>query len=126
MAFIVDEETGDIECRQGDTGKIVISGIPTDKEYLLYFSIYDNDRKILHEQSARPSEGQVTFNLPPAVTDNLTVAKGVKYATYYWGIKLCYEPDDYEDTLLVGDKSIGDVNKIKVYPKIVEGTENES
>lgn len=124
MAFEVDEETGNVTMRQGDTGKLVFSGIPTDKDYRVYFSVYKSDRTIVFELNARPIDGQVTFNLSPRNTNKMSVSKGAKYENYYYGVKLCFEEDDYEDTLLVGDKSISELNKMTVYPLIVEGTNN--
>ena len=43
----------DIYLRQGDTGNVSFSGIPTDEEYLVYMSVYDPDNnKILAEVTA--------------------------------------------------------------------------
>lgn len=124
--FIIDEETGNITLRQGDSAEIGIEDIPDDREYDMYFSIYDSNRKIIFELKEVPVDRAVTFKLTPEDTDLLTVPIGQKTGNYFWAIKRCYEPDNFEDTLLVGDKGVADVNKVLVYPKIVEGAEDES
>ena len=124
--FNVDGKTGNIICRQGDSGEFVLEGLPTEgiNDPEVYFSFYNNKRVIVSEMSARPLDGQITFFIPASMTDKLTVSAGVPTATYYYGVKLCYVDDngnEYEDTLLIGDKNIDEVNKVIVYPKIVEG-----
>lgn len=125
--FNVDGKTGNIICRQGDTGAYIIEGLPIDENMFdpeVFLSFYNNKRIILAELSASPVEGQVTFFIPASMTDKLTVSSGTPTATYFFGIKLCYrdvEGNEFEDTLIIGDKSIDEVNKIIVYPKIVEG-----
>ena len=39
--FIVDEETGDIITRQGDSGTLVLNNIDTSRNWKVYFSVYD-------------------------------------------------------------------------------------
>lgn len=122
--FNVNGKTGDIICRQGDSGEFVLEGIPDDQDYDVYLSFYNSKRVIISELSAKAIDGQVTFHIAPSMTDNLTVSSGVSSATYFYGVKLCYEDEDgnvHEDTILIGDKDIGEVNKVLVYPKIVEG-----
>lgn len=122
--FIIDEKTGNITLRQGDNAELSIEDIPEDKEYDIYFSIYDSNRNIIFELREIPVNGSVTFKITPANTELLTVPDGQKTANYFWAVKRCYEPDNFEDTLIVGDKGVADVNKVLVYPKIVEGAEN--
>lgn len=122
--FNVNGETGDIICRQGDSGELVLEGIPEDHDYEAYFSFYNNKRVIIKEISATVLDGQVTFHIAPSMTDALVVPNGTPFATYFYGVKLCYRDEeglDHEDTVLIGEKSIGEVNKVIVYPKIVEG-----
>lgn len=124
MAFELDTVTGDITCRQGDSGSLSLSGIPSDKEYVLYWACRDSKNNIITELSAVPVEGAVTFKFTPAITGTWTVPSGMRNKTYYWAVKLCYADEDYEDTLIVGkNKTIASVNKLIVYPKVVEGTE---
>lgn len=125
--FNVDGKTCTIVCRQGDTGLYVIEGLPTDEgmhNVKVFFSFYNSKRVIVGELSATPVGDQVTFFIPASITDKLTVSPGTSTATYFYGIKLCYNDDEnneYEDTLLLGDKNVDEVNKVIVYPKIVEG-----
>lgn len=120
--FQVNGDTGNIICRQGDSGDITFTGIDKSKSYQVYFSIYNNKRKIIHELHGVPYEGLITFGLTPEITDKLTVPIGEKTAIYYYGVKICLPDENYEDTLVVGNKEITALNKILVYPKIVEGT----
>lgn len=124
--FIIDEDTGTITLRQGDSAELTIENIPDDRAYRVFFSIYDSERKIVFELEETPEEGSVTFKLKPADTQLLTVPTNQKTSTYYWAVKRCYEPDNFEDTLLVGDKGVADVNKVVVYPLVAEGAENAS
>ena len=50
MAFVVDENTGDITLVQGDSGEIVIEGLPTDGNYSVYFAFYNENRKTIGEE----------------------------------------------------------------------------
>lgn len=120
--FQVNGETGDVICRQGDSGEMTFTGISTAKPYKAYFSIYNNKRKILVEIEATPFDGTVTFGLTPEMMDKLEVPVGEKNMLYYYGIKICLPEENYEDTLVVGNKEITALNKITVYPKITEGT----
>ena len=70
------------------------------------------------------SEGTVVFNLSPSNTNLLEVPTKQKSLLYFYGIKISYEEDDYEDTLIVGDKKYSDKNKFEVLPLITEGTIN--
>lgn len=121
--FIVDETTGNITLRQGDNGKYSIFGLPTDKNYRAYLSVEDENRnKIGEELSVETNNSDsVSFIFSPDFTDNFTVKRGEDFATYYFGIKICYGINDIEDTLIIGDKTIEDVNTITVLPKITEG-----
>lgn len=131
MAFIVDEN-GNIELVQGDNGMLVVEGIPTDKDYIVYFSIYDSGRNVMGSQIQVSAYGgtapnttrisTVTFAIPASLTDLLTVQKRKEYTEYYYGIKICEASSGTEDTLMINDNDIGDVNTITVYPKKVEGT----
>lgn len=80
--FQVNGDTGNIICRQGDSGDITFTGIDQSKNYQVYFSIYNNKRKIIHELHGVPYEGLITFGLTPEITDKLTVPIGEKTAIY--------------------------------------------
>ena len=125
MAFSVDE-FGNITLIQGDSGELNVSGIETDRNYTIYLGIQDSKRvPVGSEISVQTNlQPEVTFVFTPALTNLLTVKKGNETEEYYYGIKVCYSTDDYEDTLFIGDTTFGDLNTITVYPKKVEGTVN--
>lgn len=122
MAFNIDEN-GNITLVQGDSGQLVVNGLPTDKEYTVYFAIQDENRKpIGSEISVEANKtSSVVFVLLGSLTDLLPVKKGEDTATYYYGVKICTADGNTEDTLLLGNSKIGDLNTITVYPKKVEG-----
>lgn len=124
MAFIVDEKTGNITLVQGDSGTLVADGIDTDQNYKVFFSVYDEEGRIIGDEVYTYSNFSpvVTFQIPASLTDLLKVDGGIDdTATYYYGIKTCLEGTGFEDTLCIGDSDIGDLNTITVYPKKVEG-----
>lgn len=123
MAFVVDD-SGNITLIQGDSGQLTINGLQTDKNYTVYFGIRDTKRNpIGTELSVESNYNQsVIFDLIPELTDLLTVKRSEEYATYYYGVKVCDEDSNFEDTLIIGNSDIGDFNTITVYPKKVEGT----
>lgn len=122
MAFIVDDY-GNITLVQGDSGQLTVNGLNTDKNYTLYLAIQDSKRNPIGSEIVVNSNGaeSVIFVLSPELTNLLTVKRRDESAEYYYGIKVCDESTDFEDTLLIGDSQIGDVNTITVYPKKVEG-----
>lgn len=130
MAFIVDED-GNITLVQGDSGQLTINGINEDRNYTAYLAIQDDKRNPIGTEITVQTGGHsfVTFDFIPALTDLLEVKQGELMAEYYYGIKICYknteENIDYEDTLLIGNSELGDLNTITVYPKKVEGTVSE-
>lgn len=119
--YIIDEETGDMTIRQGDSYSFTVEGV--DSSYTLYHSVYNSQREIIYEVSAIPDENEQTvFDVTPSETNLLTVPVNKKTELYYYGIKRC--KNGFEDTLIVGDKEIKDLNKIIVYPLITEGDSN--
>lgn len=119
--FIMDDVTGDMTVRQGDTYTFIVSGI-TD-EWTVYYSVYrKSDRKIIFEIDATPQNEETTFNISAALSNLLTVPDEKKTEIYYYGIKRC--KDGVEDTVLIGNKEVGELNKLLVYPLITEGDEN--
>lgn len=125
MAFSVDDE-GNITLIQGDSGELKVSGLETDKNYTVYLGIQDSKRNAIGNELSLQSgqHDEVTFVITPALTNLLTVKKNNEYETYYYGIKVCYSSDDFEDTLFIGDSTFGETRTMTVYPKIVEGTLN--
>lgn len=118
--YIVDEETGDMIIRQGDTYTFKVEGVTDD--YDLYYSVYNSNREILWELHTKPIEGVAEFTVTPYYSNQLTVPADKKNEIYYYGLKRC--KDGFEDTLIVGEKKINELNKITVYPLITEGSEN--
>lgn len=125
--FIVDETTGDITLVQGDTGQYVVSGLPTDQYYTLCFAIQDSNRNPIGQELSVQTDlkSSATINIPSSLTDLLTVKKNDESTEYLFGLKLCSKSGK-EDTLLIGNKQIGEPNIITVYPKKVEGTSGTS
>lgn len=128
MAFIVDTESGDITLVQGDSGELFIDGLNTDKNYTVYFAFYNSKRRRLGSEISVESNGSpnVTLIIPASLTDLLVVPQGSETAEYYYGIKVCYDYGygyEFEDTVIIGNKDIGELNTITVYPKKVEGFE---
>lgn len=76
------------------------------------------------EEISVPSD-TVTFFFNSALSDLLTVKKSEDTATYYFGVKLCESVSGSEDTLILGDSELGELNTITVYPKKVEGFIND-
>lgn len=122
MAFVYDDD-GNITLYQGDSGSIPFEDIPTDKNYKVYFSIYDTDRNIIGDEIYLMSNNQsnITIEIPASLTDLLTVGEYDDYTEYYYGLKICDIDTGWEDTLLIGNSDIGDLNTITVYPKKTEG-----
>lgn len=122
MAFEVDDN-GNMTIVQGDSGEITINGIPTNKNYKVYFATQDAERnpignEIMVESLYKPS---VAIKMTGNYTDLLTVPEDAKSAIYYFGVKICSEVDGIEDTLILGTTPFGGVNTITVYPRKVKG-----
>lgn len=122
MAFVYDDD-GNITLYQGDSGAIPFEDIPTDKNYKIFFSIYNADRTIVGDEVSLFSnyQSQITIEIPASLTDLLTVGEYDESTEYYYGIKICDTETGWEDTLLIGNSDIGDLNTITVYPKKTEG-----
>lgn len=121
MAFVVDN-SGNITCYQGDSGTLTVNGLPTDKDYSVYFAVQDEKRNKIGSEIVVNSNysSTISFVFLPAITDNWQVNKNDEYTTYYYGIKIC-DGENLEDTLFIGGLDFGDNNTINVYPKKVEG-----
>lgn len=120
--FEVDD-FGNITLTQGDSGKLTVSGLPTDKNYKVYFAIQDENRNPVGSEIVVQSNlaETVIFAIPATLTDLLKVARDDDTAQYTYGIKICYEGEGLEETLTIGEI---ENNTITVYPKKVEGTLN--
>lgn len=119
--FKMDDVTGDMTTRQGDSFSFKVTGITSD--WNAYFSVYRGDtREIVFEIQGIHENNETIFNVTPADSNLMTVEDGKKTATYYWNIKRC--KDGVEDTVIVVGKDVSDLNKITVYPLTTEGAEN--
>ena len=122
MAFKVDNN-GNITMIQGDSGSLIIDGLNTDKNYTVYLAIQDKNRNTVGNELNVLSNysSTVIFYLTGNYTDLLVVPKNKDFETYYYGIKICDTTENSEDTLILGNGNIGDLNIITVFPKKVEG-----
>lgn len=122
MAYKVDEN-GNITLIQGDSIEIVANGIPTDQNYKVYFAAQNEEREPIGSEIMVESLGQssVAIKLLGNYTNQFVVDEDKKSQKYYYGIKLCSEIDDIEDTLGIGNTELGGLNTITVFPRKVEG-----
>ena len=125
--FKYDEKTATMTTRQGDSFSFEVEGV--DSGWTLFFSVFDIKRNILLEISAIPDEnGVALFKVSPSDSNKLVVSKGKKAETYYYNFKRCTRVDEeevIEDTLIIGDKQVSDLNKLIVYPLTTEGFAND-
>lgn len=86
-----------IYMRKGDTGNISFNGLPTDKSYNAYLSIYDEENsRILAEISTIVNNGSATFTLTESFSNSLPVGDwvyGLKITAMVEGLVM-------EDTVL--------------------------
>jgi hypothetical protein len=122
MAFFIDDE-GNITLVQGDDGDVTFDGIPTDRNYEVFFAIQDDKRRPIGDEVSVMSNNMssVVISVPSTLTDLLTVKAGQETAEYYYGVKICDENTGLEDTMILGNNEIGDLNTITVYPRKVKG-----
>jgi hypothetical protein len=122
MAYKVDEN-GNITLIQGDSIELVVNGIPTDQNYKVYFAAQNEERVPIGSEIMVESLGQssVVVKLLGNYTNQFTVEEDKKSQKYYYGIKLCSEIDEIEDTLGIGGTDLGGLNTITVFPRKVEG-----
>ena len=89
----------DLYIRKGDTGNVVFTGLPKDKVYDAYMSVYNEEKgKILTvpELSAKTNNGSVTIWVNEDVSNALPVGDWV------YGLKIRSVTNDLvsEDTLI--------------------------
>lgn len=126
MAYITQAD-GTIIARQGDSGKVYIEGLDTDKNYTVYFGVYDEKRKTVGRdvpvQSGKQPE--LVLNIPAVVSNFWVVPKDDEYKDYYYGIKVCDPESKTEETLVLAGCEFDTENILRVYPKKVEGLKSE-
>ena len=121
MAFYMDDEAN-LTLVQGDSGHIVVSGIPKDKNYTVCLAFSNKRRQILSEISMNSNnKDTIDFFVSGKTTDAFIVPLNKETETYYYGVKICLTTDQSEDTVALGNNDITVTNTITVYPKRVEG-----
>ena len=125
IGFITKED-GTILARQGDSGEVYIDGVETDKNYKVYFGVYDNKRKPVGREVYVYSNysSEVVISVPSAVTNMWEVPKDEEFVEYYYGIKVCDEETSMEKTLVLANCEFDTENILIVYPRKVEGLLN--
>lgn len=85
-----------IYMRQGDTGNITFSGLPKDKNYEVYLSVYNPDENTILKELLAASFTQATgvaiFTFDEDFSNSLPVGDWI------YGLKIC--ADGSEDTVL--------------------------
>lgn len=120
---ITMDENGTLSLYCGDSGEVIVSGLDTTQDYVVYFAIQDKKRNLIgNELSAMANRNEnVSFFLTPDYTDLLKVPSGKPYEIYTYGIKVCNDSQNTEDTLFVAGNTYGDENLVIVYPRKVIG-----
>ena len=115
-----------IYLRKGDTGQVEFRGLPTDKTYTAYFSVFNEEtNKIMAELSVLVNNGEAVFQFNNTFSDSLSVGEWV------YGLKICSGAgaSAMEDTLLPrtyveNDEIIQEpAPQFVVYDKVVEGVD---
>jgi hypothetical protein len=121
------QEDGTIIARQGDSGDVYVEGLDTDKNYKVYFGVYDDKRKPVGNEVYIFSNkyADVVINIPAIVSDKWEVPKNEEYKEYYYGIKVCDEESRSEDTLVLDGCEYDTENILRVYPRKVKGLNAE-
>jgi hypothetical protein len=120
MSLEIDKR-GNIYIYKGDSGDIVVSGLPTDDNYRVLFTVknYKNLTvgDVLEVQSNYlPS---VTFSITSDFSKMLEIPYSEDIGVYFYGLKTI-DSSKRENTLFVDDTTYGDINNIIVFPPKVE------
>lgn len=115
------DENGNIYIYRGDSGTVVVTGLPTDKNYRVWFAIKDLNGKTVATRLEVYSNysSSVSFLISSEFSKMLTIPKNEEIGFYRYGLKTIDEEGD-EDTLFVGDCSYGEYNNVFVFPEKVE------
>lgn len=120
----------DIYLRQGDTGNLTFEGLPKDKTYTAYLSIYNTETNTITKEIQAYSyridinTGVAYFRITATLSNSLPVGE------WTYGLKIC--ADDSEDTILPyshtedGTVINDDAPKFTVDYKYVEGTKQNA
>lgn len=80
-----------ISCRQGDSGYVTVTGLPTDKDYKLYLAVsVPQTREIVGEVTVQTEmQDSVEVGIPSAFTEKIGLGR------FYYAIKLVDGEDEY-------------------------------
>ena len=122
--YEIDEETGDMFINQGDDFSLRLKDI--EPGCLAFFAVSDASHNIIFELQGERDNNDIVFAIKSTDCDLLEVPRGRKQEVYTYGIKICKQvgTDWIDDTLVIGNKKIGEPNKITVYPLLAEGKQN--
>jgi hypothetical protein len=117
------DENGTITMYQGDTGYIYANGIDAEKQYRMYFGIYNSKRQPIGKEIMREALNvdNVEFKIDIELSSLLTVPLNKEYETYYYGIKQNEIGTADADTMFIADGDYGDLYELIVYPRKVVG-----
>jgi len=111
-----------IKMVKGDTGRIKFKGLPTDRNYIVFFVILNSKKEIVTElQTAANKNTAVVFNITQDISNKLTVVSNLEFQTYYYGLKLCDNDTKEENTITIKPCKFGEMNKLIVFPLNAEG-----
>lgn len=85
-----------IYLRQGDTGQINISGIPTDKAYNAYLSVYNEDSNTIIKEIPISNYDQATGTAQIVFDEE--ISNSLPVGEWVYGFKIC--ADGSEDTVI--------------------------
>lgn len=120
MSLNIDKN-GNIYIYQGDSGEIVINGLPTDKNYNVYFTVKDlKNRTVANRLEVQSNyNSSVTFSITSDFSSMLKIPKNEELGFYTYGLKTVDEDGD-ENTLFVEGCCYEDTNKVIVFSEKVE------
>lgn len=127
MSVDVDKTT--IKTFQGDTCPITFTGLEDLIGQTIYLGVRDTKTNTLvfdELDEVVDSNGEVSFEITPEMSNNFVVKPSEGYNTYFYGIKQVDEVSGEENTILLGDNpKFSDKYFIKVYLKKSEGIVEE-
>ena len=122
MTQIFDED-GNIITVKGDTLLFDVNNVPTDLDYAVCFRVYDENNNTILPEVFIPANynSTVTVEVPPNVTDLITIPAGKKSRTLFYGLKACNFDNQIEHTLTVNGIDLEQETEITFMRKRVEG-----
>ena len=112
---------------KGDTCSVTFTDL--EEGMVIYFGVRDKKTNELVFDEIRgvvDSEGEVTFEMTPTMTNKFVVKPLESVNYYYYGIKEVDEETGEENTILLGDNpKFSDKYILRVYLKKVDGNIEE-